>query len=151
MDLSKFNPWGWVTDIVKPLFNLVDEVHTSDEEEGVLRNKAALIKNELVKLQNIISSKMIDFQSQLVKAQSSIILAEVQGQSWLQRNWRPLLMLTIVIIIANNYIIFPYASIFTDRVTVLDLPDKLWNLMMLGVGGYIGGRTIEKGIDKWKK
>ena len=27
---------------------------------------------------------------------------------------------------------------------VLDLPDKLWALMEIGVGGYILGRTAEK-------
>ncbi|MBI5238441.1 MAG: hypothetical protein HY887_08485 [Deltaproteobacteria bacterium] len=45
---------------------------------------------------------------------------------------------------ANNYILYPYLSIFTDNVRVLDLPDKLWQLMEIGVGGYILGRTAEK-------
>jgi predicted MFS family arabinose efflux permease len=53
-------------------------------------------------------------------------------------------MLTIIIIVANNYIVYPYLSIFTDKVRVLDLPDKLWALMEIGVGGYILGRTAEK-------
>jgi hypothetical protein len=149
--LDNFNPYGWVKELISPVVKLIDDVHTSDEEEGELRNKAALIRNKLVELQNVISSKMIDLQSQIVKGQTDIILAETKGQSWLQRNWRPLLMLVIVVIIANNYILFPGLSIFTNKVKVLVLPDKLWNLMMVGVGGYIGGRTVEKGIDRWKK
>ncbi len=80
----------------------------------------------------------------ITEARSNVIMAEAQGQSWLQRNWRPLLMLVIIVIVANNYILYPYLSIFTDKVRVLDLPDRLWQLMEIGVGGYILGRTVEK-------
>lgn len=88
-------------------------------------------------------------ESQLQK-QAEVVIAEASGESWLQRNWRPILMLVIVAIVANNYIIVPYLSLFTDQVKVLDLPDKLWNLMTLGVSGYIVGRTTEKAISTWK-
>lgn len=87
----------------------------------------------------------------LVQGQTQILLGEIQGQSWMQRNWRPVLMLTIVAIVANNYIIYPYLSLFTDKAVVLDLPDKLYNLMSIGVGGYIVGRSAEKGLEIWKK
>ena len=88
--------------------------------------------------------KLAELDKAVMEAQSSVVIAEAQGQSWLQRNWRPLLMLVIITIVANNYIIHPYLSIFTDKVKVLDLPDKLWVLMEIGVGGYILGRTVEK-------
>lgn len=78
------------------------------------------------------------------EARSNVIMAEAQGESWLQRNWRPLLMLVIIVIVANNYILYPYLSIFTNKIKVLDLPDRLWQLMEIGVGGYILGRTFEK-------
>ena len=79
-------------------------------------------------------------QTLSAEARSNVIMAEAQGQSWLQRNWRPLLMLTIIIIVANNYILYPYLSIFTDKVRVLDLPDRLCTLMETGVGGIsLGG------------
>lgn len=78
-----------------------------------------------------------------VDAQMQIILAEARG-GWLQRNWRPILMLVIVAIVANNYILYPYFSLFGAPTVILDLPDKLWNLMIIGVGGYIAGRTGEK-------
>jgi hypothetical protein len=52
--------------------------------------------------------------------------------------------LDIIVIVANNYTLYPYLSIFTDKVRVLDLPDKPWQFMEIGVGGYIIGRTAEK-------
>jgi len=79
-----------------------------------------------------------------IRAQAGIVKGEVKGESWLQRNWRPLLMLIVIIIIANNYIIVPYLSAFTDSVTVLELPKGLWALLNIGVGGYVGGRSVEK-------
>lgn len=78
-----------------------------------------------------------------IEGQVSIILAEAKG-GWLQRNWRPLLMLIAILILFNNYVVVPYFSLFTDKVTMLDLPNGLWALLNLGVGGYIAGRSAEK-------
>ena len=80
----------------------------------------------------------------------SIILAEAQGESWLQRNWRPLLMLTCIGIIANNYVLYPYLKLFFAAAPLLELPDALWDLLQIGVGGYVVGRSVEKGIDLWR-
>jgi hypothetical protein len=32
----------------------------------------------------------------------------------------------------------------------LDLPERLWDLMTVGVGGYVVGRTAERGIELWR-
>jgi predicted MFS family arabinose efflux permease len=85
--------------------------------------------------------------TQLIEGQTKIILAEAQG-GWLQRNWRPLLMLICILIIFNNYVLFPYLSMFTEKATMLELPKGLWALINLGVGGYIAGRSAEKIMDK---
>jgi len=79
----------------------------------------------------------------ILKGQIDIVLAETRGK-WLQRNWRPLLMLTVIGIIFNNYVLFPYLSMFTTKATMLTLPKGLWALLNIGVGGYIAGRTVEK-------
>ena len=92
-----------------------------------------------------IEKALIELDGELAKAKSSIIVAEANGASWLQRNWRPLMMMVIIAIVANNYIIFPYLNIFfPEHVKQLELPDKLFTLMEIGLGGYIVGRTVEK-------
>jgi hypothetical protein len=51
------------------------------------------------------------------------------------------------LIIANNYIIFPYLSLFDatkDGVTQLELPKFMWECLKLGLSGYIVGRSAEK-------
>jgi hypothetical protein len=73
-----------------------------------------------------------------------IVQAEAKGESWLQRNWRPLLMLMFTVIVANNYIIYPYMNLFDIKAMPLDLPDQMWSLLKIGVGGYVVGRSAEK-------
>lgn len=85
-----------------------------------------------------------------MKGAISIILAEAQGESWLQRNWRPLLMLTCISIIANNYVLYPYVKAIFGWGVALELPEALWELLKIGVGGYVVGRSVEKGIDLWR-
>jgi hypothetical protein len=126
--------------IIGGFFDLVGEA-VEDKDE---RNR---IKAELTK---ILENADLNKFTTLVQAQTAVLVAEVQGKSWLQRNWRPILMLVIVAIVGNNYILYPYLSMFTDKAIVLDLPEKLYNLMTVGVGGYIVGRSTEKSIEIWK-
>jgi len=86
----------------------------------------------------------------IVNAQRDVLVAEISGESWLQRNWRPLLMMICIVIVANNYIIYPYLSFFTEKTVVLELPPDLWALMKIGVGGYIASRGGEKITKIWK-
>lgn len=132
-----------VTDVIKPVTNLVDNLHTSKEEK-------MQIEATLQKAQLDMAAKMIDVHQKELEAQKEIIIAEAKG-GWLQRNWRPILMLAIVTIVVNNYLVYPYLSLFTSKALVLELPDKLWNLMMIGVGGYIAGRSGEKITETLKK
>ncbi len=84
-----------------------------------------------------------EIENALITAQSQVIIAEAKG-GWLQRSWRPLLMLTAIIIIFNNYVILPYARAFGLDLPLLELPAGLWALLTTGVGGYVVGRSAEK-------
>ncbi len=79
-----------------------------------------------------------------------VMLAEMNG-NWLQRSWRPILMLTIIVIVANNYLLYPYMSLFWNEAPKLELPAQLWSLMELGLGGYVVGRSAEKVAKTWKE
>ncbi len=118
-------------------------------------DKLVVDKDLQVKLKAELQSQInaMDFSAyeKELESKTKIIVAEVQGKSWMQRNWRPILMLTIVAIIANNYLIYPYLSLFTPKALVLDLPSQLYTLMEIGVGGYIVGRSGEKIAKTWKQ
>lgn len=93
---------------------------------------------------------ILEHAATLEQAAASIIRAEAGGDSWLQRNWRPILMLTIVAIVANNYLLAPYLRALFGTGLELELPERLWDLMTLGVGGYVIGRSAEKGVKAWR-
>jgi hypothetical protein len=131
--------------VLEPVFNIIDKAITDKDEANRLK---AEIRMQM-------ASQNHEQLTEHLKSATSIILAEAKG-GWLQRNWRPMLMLTTIAIVANNYIIYPYLSLFwPDAVTILELPDWLFKVMLVGVGGYVGGRSVEKLADKgalpWQK
>jgi hypothetical protein len=100
--------------------------------------------NDIAKLQIEVSGKVLEYETKLMQAQADIIKAEAQGASWLQRNWRPMLMCMFGFIIANNYILVPYFQAIFGWSVPLDVPQDLWDLLKIGIGGYVVGRSAEK-------
>ena len=88
---------------------------------------------------------VLEYDTKKLEAAASVIVAEAKGESWAQRNWRPTLMLTITAILAWNYLLQPLmVQVFGVDYLPLTLPDGLWNLLTVGVGGYVVGRSVEK-------
>jgi len=96
----------------------------------------------------------MEMQTQMLKnkvkeMQSNIIIAEAKAGG-LAANWRPITMLVFVFIIFNNYILFPYIDLFGGTAMKLDVPTQMWELLKIGLGGYIVGRSAEQTALKWK-
>ena len=85
-----------------------------------------------------------------VEAAANVIVAEANSEHWLVAAWRPILMLTFGLIVANNYILYPYLSLFWAEAPTLEIPPDMWGLLKLGVGGYIVGRSGEKIMKEYK-
>lgn len=107
-------------------------------------DKAVEDKDQAAQIKAKFSELALSGEIKELEAATSIIIAEAQGESWLQRNWRPLLMIMFATIIANNYLIVP---IF--KTPAADIPPDMWDLLKLGVGGYVVGRTAEKSLKAW--
>ena len=88
-------------------------------------------------------------------AAKEVIIAEAQGESYVQRSWRPHLMYFLMFVIFFNAVIVPIVAAFGVTLPILDvyasIPDQLWTLLMIGMGGYITGRTIEKTVKSLKE
>jgi len=95
------------------------------------------------------NEELNEYSKTIIQEQSKIIQAEVSGDSWMSKNWRPITMLTFVLIIANNYIIYPYVTLFGGTATSLDIPPDMWALLKIGLGGYVVGRSVEKSIKNY--
>jgi hypothetical protein len=128
--LSKILGTG-AKEAVDSIGNAIDKIDKSDEKlELQLKYKQLLIE---------IEGSYLNYESKLLDNQTKIVESEAKGESWLQRNWRPMLMCICMFVIFNNYVLVPY---FNIPVAVLD--DHIWKLMELGVGGYVAGRSLEK-------
>ena len=97
-----------------------------------------------------IQQAVLAADAEALKAQAGIVTAEAQGESWLQRNWRPLTMMVFVFIVFNNYILAPYLQTMAGWSVSLATPPDLWALIKLGLGGYVVGRSAEKCVKAWK-
>jgi len=100
-------------------------------------------KDEANKLKFEIQRRLVESKSKEMESAAKIVLAEAQG-SWLQRNWRPLLMVTFAGLIIAHWF----------GLTAPDIPESvqnsLLNIVMIGVGGYVVGRSGEKIAEKLK-
>jgi len=126
--MKKIVEW-FSSGVIKEVGNVLDNLFTNDEE----RIKA---KNEIFK---VLQQKELELQ----KMQTDIIIAEAKG-NWLQRSWRPILMLAFGFIVI--YVKF-IAPLFDLRIP--ELENEFWNLLQLGIGGYVIGRTGEKMINSY--
>jgi hypothetical protein len=96
------------------------------------------------------NNELNEYSKTIIQEQSKIVQSEANGESWMQRNWRPVTMLTFVFIIANNYILYPYISLFGWEAVELVIPPDMWDLLKLGLSGYIVGRSVEKTVKVYK-
>ncbi len=83
-------------------------------------------------------AQALDYEKQLLESKTAIIKAEAQGQSWLQRSWRPIAMLTFLFLAV------------CDGFAILSSPlaPQAWTLLQIGLGGYVVGRSAEKIVPK---
>lgn len=84
-----------------------------------------------------------------LESAANVIIAEAKSEHWIVAAWRPILMLSFTAIVVNNYILYPYLSLFWADAPSLVLPDNLWSLLQIGVGGYVVGRSGEKIAKVW--
>ena len=109
--------------------------------------------NKNAEIEREIKLALLEHTDSLENMRGSIVLAEAKSGNFLTASWRPILMLVAIAIIAVNYLIFPIIAIGYPAImdSTLELPDQLWNLLTLGVGGYIVGRSGEKMINNFKQ
>lgn len=73
-----------------------------------------------------------------LQARAGIVQAEAASGHWLAANWRPILMLVFGGLITARW--FGLAAPNLSEAEYL----KLWDIVQLGLGGYVIGRSAEK-------
>lgn len=111
--------------------NLVGEI-------GGIISSLSISSKEKKELETEVVQTVYRYVGELAAGQADIVKSETQG-NWLQRSWRPLMMLSFAFVVLLG--------------TVIDIPylsddSKFWNLIETGLGGYVIGRSIE-GLNRW--
>jgi len=127
--MSIFN---WISNIFKPVSDLVDNVHTSTEEKLTLRN-------ELAKIEQTVQIKLIELEQSRLDAISKVEVAESASTHWLRANWRPLCAVALVV------------SIVLDGHFGYVMKENVYELAKIFLGAYSGGRSLEKIVGPFKK
>ena len=121
--------WNLIGTIGGKVLDIVDDVVEDKDEANNLKFK--------------IQKQLIETKSSELEAQAKIVLAEAQG-SFLQRNWRPLLMIIFAGLVVAHWFGWTAPNIPES------VQNSLLNIVMVGMGGYVVGRSAEKVADKWK-
>jgi len=121
--LSKFLK-GSAKELTDSVGNAIDNLATSDQEK--LKAKAE------------ISKIVLDGLNEVASYQRDVLVAELKGTK-LQRNWRPIVMLMFAFIVVYAKFIAP-----AFQLPSTELEPDFWELLQLGIGGYVVGRSVEK-------
>jgi len=118
---------GLIGTIFKPAAQLIDELHTSDEER--LAHKERLLEVQAVAMQTV-----FDYEKANLESRAEIVNSEAQSDHWIVAAWRPLVMLSLtalVIVDSFGWLANPLSA-------------EAWLLLQIGLGGYGVGRSCEK-------
>ena len=111
-------------DAVDKVGKVIDTITTTDEEK--LSKKAE------------ISQIVLNALSASEAVQAEVIKTEMKGESWLQRNWRPIVMLTFA-----GLLVIRWTGVSSFHIA-LELEMGLLEIVKLGLSGYVVGRSVEK-------
>jgi len=118
-------------DTIKDVADIADNFVTTSKDK-------ARFKEELTRV-------VMDNTTKLAEQQAQVLQTEMTG-NWLQRSWRPIVMLCFAGIIIYRFFIAP-----VFQLQAIDMPDHFWSLLEIGLGGYVIGRSVEKISDRVTK
>ena len=118
---------GGAADLVKGVGDVIDDLHTSKEEK-----LAAELK---------IKELVAGYETQMEKEITDRWKADMNSDSWLSKNVRPLVLIFLVVCTV--------LMIFIDAGTIAFTVEEKWTdllqlVLITVIGAYFGGRSFEK-------
>ena len=120
---------GGASDLVKSVGGVIDNLHTSKEEKLAAE----------AKIQELISNHQAKMEQNITDRWS----ADMNSDSWLSKNVRPLVLVFLVV--------STVLMIFIDAGTINFVVEEKWTdllqlVLITVIGAYFGGRTMEKRV-----
>jgi hypothetical protein len=122
---------GGAADLVKGVGGVIDNLHTSKEEKLAAEQK----------IQELIS----DYETKMEQNITDRWSADMNSDSWLSKNVRPLVLIFLVVCTV--------LMIFIDAGTISFTVEEKWTdllqlVLITVIGAYFGGRSFEKSKKK---
>ena len=112
---------------------------------GKVLDKFVEDKDLSKKIESELTLELMRYESAELKAATDIIVAEAQSGNWITNSWRPITMLTFVGLIVLHWLGFTPENLPEGQVLAL------LEIVKVGLGGYVLGRSGEKIVKEWKK
>ena len=118
---------GSATDLVKGVGGVIDNLHTSKEEKLAAEQK--------------IKELIADYETKMEANITDRWKADMNSDSWLSKNVRPLILIFLVV--------STVLMIFIDAGTIQFIVEEKWTdllqlVLITVIGAYFGGRSFEK-------
>ena len=122
---------GGAAELVKGVGGVIDNLHTSKEEKLAAEQK----------IQELISNYEIEMEKNITDRWK----ADMNSDSWLSKNVRPLVLIFLVVCTV--------LMIFIDAGTITFTVEEKWTdllqlVLITVIGAYFGGRSFEKRTKK---
>ena len=118
---------GGATELIKGIGGVVDNLHTSKEEKLEAEHK--------------IKEMIMGYEAEMQKQVTERWKMDMQSDSWLSKNIRPLVL--IFLVVSTVLLIFIDAGIIQFEVKS-SWVDLLQLVLITVIGAYFGGRSLEK-------
>lgn len=93
-----------------------------------------------MELQQQLQLALLQQSAAIEAASADIVKTEAASSHWLAANWRPMLMVFFAGLIGARW--FGWSAQGISETEYL----KLWDIVQLGLGGYVIGRSAEKAL-----
>jgi len=127
-------------DFLNPLKDLVDLATGVIGKFVADPNEKLALQQQILDANTALSAKALDLEAARVAAQAQIITAEATSSSWLEKDWRPLLMLFFAVVV--GFAIFNSGHDLAGRVIDPSYVSDAMTIVKIGVGGYIAEPVV---------
>jgi hypothetical protein len=118
---------GGAADLIKNVGGVIDELHTSKEEKLEAEKK--------------IKDMIMGYEAEMQKQVTERWKMDMQSDSWLSKNIRPLVL--IFLVVSTVLLVFIDAGVIAFEVKA-SWVDLLQLVLITVIGAYFGGRSLEK-------
>lgn len=112
---------------------------------GKLIETIAANKTQARELKANLSRAAADGKLKELSVYSKVVIAEINSESWLARNWRPLVMCNFAILVSAHWL-----GVTPESLTETEVK-WMMEIIKIGLGGYVVGRSAEKIVKVYKE